>query len=192
MVSLPLELERALIEVSNTLLKVGARWVLVGSTASYLNGLSVKPRDIDIIVEADKIYRVDEVFASGFLPIRRVKYSSDGIYSSHYGVFKVYNVKVEVMAELTICREYGCLKVEFEDLYSYSKNIKIGENVVKIAPLEWQLVANIMIPGKTERVKIILNVLKTRGIDIEVLNNVLKHAPVKARKQAIELIQKYK
>ena len=190
--SLPLELERALIEASNTLLKVGARWVLVGSTASYLNGLNVKPKDIDIIVEADKIYRVDEVFASEFLPIRRVKYSSNGIYSSHYGVFKVYNVKIEVMADLTICREYGCLKVEFEDLYSYSKNTKIRENVVKIAPLEWQLVANIMIPGKTERVKIILNALKTRGIDIEVLNNVLKHAPVKARKQAIELIQKYR
>ncbi len=190
--SLPSKLERALLEISNALLKADARWVLVGSTASYLNGLSLEPGDIDIIVETDRVYRVDEIFASEFLPIRRVRYSSNGVYSSHYGVFKVYNVKVEIMADLTICGEYGCLKVEFEDLYSYSKNVRVGEAMVKVAPLEWQLVANIMIPGKEERVKLILNALKIRGIDIEVLNHVLEHVPAKARKRAIELIQSYK
>ncbi len=190
--SLPPELERALLEISNVLLEAGVRWVLVGSTASCLNGLSLKPEDIDVIVETDKVFEVDEIFASKFMPIRRVQYSSNGVYSSHYGIFKVGNVKVEVMADLTICGKYGCLKVEFEDLYSCSKNIDIREAIVKVAPLEWQLVANIIIPGKMERVKSIINFLKTKGVNIEVLNNVLKHAPVKTRKAVIELLRDLK
>jgi len=189
---LPPRLERALLEISNALLKADAKWVLVGSTASYLNGLNLEPRDIDIIIEADKVYKVDEIFASEFQPIRRVRYSSSGVYSSHYGVFKVHNVEVEVMADLTICGDHGCLKVGFEDLYSHSKNVRVGEAIVKVAPLEWQLVANIMIPGKMERVKLILNVLKIRGVNIEVLSHVLKHAPANAKKRTIELIQSYK
>jgi hypothetical protein len=185
----PPKLEKALIEISNSLTRADIRWVLVGSTATCLNGLNVKPEDIDIIIEREKVYEVDRLFASKFHPVRRVKYGSTSVYSSHYGVFMVYNVKVEIMADLTICGENGCLEVVFEDLYSCSRHIKVGKALVKVAPLEWQLVTNIMIPGKESRVKTILNDLKSRGMDTELLNHLLKNIPQKARMQAMRLIE---
>ncbi|MCD6369676.1 MAG: hypothetical protein J7L38_07785, partial [Thermoproteales archaeon] len=163
MFSLPQELERALLEVSDILSRTDIRWLLVGSTASYLNGLDVIPKDLDIIVEANRVYEVDRLFAANFLAVKRVKYSSSEIYSSHYGIFKVHGVKVKVMADLIICREDGCLKTVFEYLYSCSKRVKIKNATIRLVPLEWQLVANVMIPGKEKRVKDILVLLKTRG-----------------------------
>ena len=48
---------------------------------------------------------------------------------------------------------------------------------LRVAPLEWQLVANLLIPGKEERVRKILGVLRARGVDTEVLDSVLSRAP---------------
>jgi len=91
--SLPQELERALLEVSDILSRTDIRWLLVGSTARYLNGLDVIPKDLDIIVEANRVYEVDRLFAANFLAVKRIKYSSSEIYSSHYGIFKVHGVQ---------------------------------------------------------------------------------------------------
>ncbi len=188
MCSLPPRLEKALRILSETLSGIGARWVLVGSTASCLNGVEVQPKDIDVIVESGKAYEVDSVFASRFRVLRRVKYSSSEVYSSHYGVFEIQGVKVEVMAGLKICGEPGCLKVEFDELYRYSKSLRIGNTGLRIAPLEWQLVANTLIPGKEKRVAKILEALNTKGVNAEILDNVLGKAPQKTRKHVIELL----
>jgi len=137
MYSLPLEFKKVLSYVSRVLSEINVRWVLVGSTASYLNGVKVEPEDIDIIVEDSKVYEVDKVFSSNFHVLRRVKYCSSKVYLSHYGIFKMLNVKIEVMANLKICGDIGCLKVEFEKLYRYSRSLKLRNAKLKIAPLEW-------------------------------------------------------
>lgn len=85
---LPRNLEKALILASQALSEVGARWLLAGSTASFLNGLMVEPKDLDIIVETPKVYDADRVFTGHFKAERRVSYSSTGLYASHYGVFQ--------------------------------------------------------------------------------------------------------
>ncbi len=188
---LPPRLKKALITVSETLARLGVRWVLVGSTASYLNGVEVEPKDIDIIVEADKVYEVDETLASSFRALRRVMYSSSKTYSSHYGVFEILGIKVEIMADLKICGEPGCLNVDFEELHRHSRNHRVGDENVKAAPLEWQLVANTLIPGKEKRIVKILEALRTRGMNTETLNSVLSHAPPKVRKKVSELLSQH-
>jgi len=189
--SLPPRLAEALSRVSRILTEVSVRWVLVGSTASYLNDVEVKPKDIDIIVEADKVYEVDKVFASSSRVLRRVKYSSSSLYSSHYGVFEILNVKVEIMADLKICGEPGCLEVDFEELYRCSRSLRVGNVNIKVAPLEWQLVANTLIPGKKERIMKILEALRTKGVDTEILNSVLSRAPPKVRRRVLELLSQH-
>lgn len=164
-------------------------WVLVGSTATCLNGVRVQPKDIDVIVESGKAYEVDKVFASRFRVLRRMKYSSNEIYSSHYGVFEIQCVKVEVMAGLKICGEPGCLEVEFEELYRYSKSFRIENTDLRIAHLEWQLVANTLIPGKEKRIAKILEALNIKGVNAEILDNVLNKAPQEIRKHVIELLR---
>lgn len=189
--SLPPRLAEALSRVSRILTEVSVRWVLVGSTASYLNDVEVKPKDIDIIVKADKVYEVDKVFASSSRVLRRVKYSSSSLYSSHYGVFEILNVKVEIMADLKICGEPGCLEVDFEELYRCSRSLRVGNVNIKVAPLEWQLVANTLIPGKKERIMKILEALRTKGVDTEILNSVLSRAPPKVRRRVLELLSQH-
>ncbi len=90
---LPPGLAAVLGEVSRVLTSMGVRWVLVGSVAGCLNGVGVKPRDIDIIVEADKIYEVGRIFASRFRVLRDVEYGSSGVFSSHYGVFEASGIR---------------------------------------------------------------------------------------------------
>lgn len=187
--SLPQEIEKALMKVSRILQEAGIRWGLVGSTAGYLNGLSIKPRDIDIIVETSKVYEVDKIFAAKFYTLRRIQYSSSRIYSSHFGIFDVYGTRIEVMADLTICRDNMCLKVDFEDLYSCSNSIKIEDNIIRYAPIEWQLVANILIPGKEERVKAIIELIKNKELNIEKINHILKHASSNTKKYIMETIR---
>ncbi len=184
-----MSLEKALLEVSDTLSSRGIRWVLVGSTASYLHGLEIAPKDLDIVVEAERVYEVDRLLASKFTVVRRVRYSSSGLYSSHFGVFSVHGVEVDIMADLEICREYGCLKLVFDEVYAHSKTVTVGGAHVRLTPLEWQLVANVMIPGKEERVKAILDALKTRGVNREALSSALKYAPVEVRNLVSEIIR---
>lgn len=188
---LPPRLKEALITVSETLARLSIRWVLVGSTASYLNGVEVEPKDIDIIVEADKVYEVDETLASSFRALRRVRYSSSETYSSHYGVFEILGVKVEIMADLKICGEPGCLNVDFEELHRHSRNRRVGDENIRVAPLEWQLVANTLIPGKEKRIVKILEALRTRGMNTEILNSVLSRAPPKVRRRVSELLSQH-
>ena len=183
------DLENVLYDISSVLSKMRIAWILVGSTASCLNGVKVKPRDIDIIVKTEDVYVVDRIFASTYSVLRRVEYSSNGVYSSHYGIFETRSVKIEVMADLKICGELGCLDVDFEELYSLSRRIELRDASLRVAPLEWQLVANALIAGKEERIEKILGVIKIKGINTKTLELVLNRAPLGVRKHIIKLLK---
>lgn len=186
---LPENIRKVLLKIASILSSKRIKWVLVGSTASHLHGLNIVPKDIDILVELKRVYEVDELLASRLNIIRRVKQSSDRLYSSHYGVFEAHNVKVEVMADLKMRREYGVLKLDFDEIYSFSKEIKVNGVCIRVIPLEWQLVANLMIPGKERRVKAILTLLKVKGIEREVLDSVLRHASVDVKDIVLKLLR---
>jgi len=179
--SLPGNLEEVLLEVSGVLSGAGIRWVLVGGAASYLHGLDVEPRDLDVLVEEGRVYEADRLLASRFAVVRRVRYSSSRLYSSHYGVFVVRGVRVDVMADLEICGEHGCLKLAFDEVYAQSSVVEVGGAPVRLIPLEWQLVANAMIPGKEGRVRAILEALRARGVDRDALDSALSYAPAEVR-----------
>jgi len=187
---LPRKLEKALILASQALSEVGARWLLAGSTASFLNGLKVEPKDLDIIVETPKVYDADRVFAEHFKAERRVSYSSTGLYASHYGVFKINWVNVDLMAELEICCPEGCMKLDFDTIYPQASAVRVGGIGVRLLPLEWQLVANTMIPGKEKRVKAILELLSSEGYSRVALKSALDAAPNRVRKQVEELLRR--
>ena len=55
------------------------------------------------------------------------------------------------MAGLKICGELGCMEVVFEELYRHSRSIRWGGVSLRVAPLEWQLVANLTISQEEGR-----------------------------------------
>jgi len=159
------DLENVLYDISSVLSKMRIAWILVGSTASCLNGVKVKPKDIDIIVKAEDVYVVDR------------------------SIFETQGVKIEVMADLKICGELGCLDVDFEELYSLSRRVELRDTSLRVAPLEWQLVANTLIAGKEERIEKILIAIVNRGINAKTLELVLNKAPLGVRKYIIKLLK---
>ncbi len=120
--------------------------------------------------------------------MRSVEYGSSGVFSSHYGVFEILGARVEVMAGLKICGEPGCMEVVFEELYRHSRSIRWGGVSLRVAPLEWQLVANLLIPGKEGRVRRILEALKARGVDVKILDSVFSRAPPSLKQRVSELL----
>jgi len=77
-------------------------WVLAGSTASYLNGLDVKPKDLDILTDKENAYKIDEIFTEKFKVLRKMGYSETEIYASHFGRYKLRSIFVEVISDLKI------------------------------------------------------------------------------------------
>ncbi len=78
----------------------GVRWVVGGSASLALQGVEVLPEDIDIITDMEGAYRMQEIL--GDFIVEPVRFSSNEVFSSHYGVFEVEGVRVEVMGELRI------------------------------------------------------------------------------------------
>jgi len=163
-------------------------WILAGSTASYLNGLSIEPKDLDILTDKENAYKIDKIFEKSFEVIRKMSYGETEIYASHFGRYKVQGVFVEVIGDLKI--KYG--KHEFfvplDILLKYSKVIRLNGTLIRVIPLEAQLIYNLMIPDKEQRVKKIISYFKTsKQINYEVLNIFLGFAPKEIRTKVFEI-----
>lgn len=70
-------------------------WVIGGSLALALEGLSIKPRDIDLFTDKEGAYKIEELFAE-FL-VRNVTFSTKDNIRSHYGALNIYGIEVEII-----------------------------------------------------------------------------------------------
>src|SRR3989337_3293434 len=70
-------------------------WALVGSSASYLQGLRCVPKDIDLAANRQGAYLMGDLLARH--AVRPVAFSETDRYASHFGIFAVDGVNVEVM-----------------------------------------------------------------------------------------------
>lgn len=79
------------------------KWALDGSTSLALQGIDVKPHDIDILTDRDGAIKIqDGLKEYNEVPI---SHSSNGKYDSYFGIFKVNGIKVEVMGDLRVFRD---------------------------------------------------------------------------------------
>ena len=181
---------RALERVASILDEIDARWVLAGSTASYLNGLKITPKDIDILTDHLSAYRIGNAFESrNFLIERRINYSETESYASHYGVFYLEDVRIEVIGDLIIKYKGFLIKVDLDELLSYSIEKQVRSKVILLVPLEWQLVMNALIPNKEERLEMIANYLKKVGYNNEILTFFLRKMPEEIKEKINELMR---
>lgn len=49
--------------VAKILNEKGISWILAGSTASYLNGLNIELKDLDILTDEEKAYRINKKYS---------------------------------------------------------------------------------------------------------------------------------
>jgi hypothetical protein len=150
-------------------------WALVGSCASVLQGLpDYEPPDIDLATTAEGAYLMQDCITGYGTAVRPVKFSESGPYASHFGIFEVQGVKIEVMGDLVIRCEDGVIDLN-DHFARWSDEVRIcdvdGLHIPMI-PLEWQLVANALL-GRADRVEALAGYLCDQGYDRPFLETIL-------------------
>ncbi|MBI5287697.1 MAG: hypothetical protein HY873_01855 [Chloroflexi bacterium] len=150
-------------------------WALMGSTASVLQGIpDYIPPDIDITTTMEGAYIMEGAIGHIGAAIRPVSFSVREPYASYFGVFEVGGVKTEVMGDLTIKYRDGVIDVK--DHWSrWSDKVRVlhfDKMHVPVIPLEWQLVANMLLE-RPERTTGISRFLLEHGFDRPYLDALL-------------------
>ncbi|MFX1469419.1 MAG: nucleotidyltransferase domain-containing protein [Promethearchaeota archaeon] len=75
-------------------------WCLVGSLSLYLQGVKIKPNDIDILTDKEGAYKLNKIFDEH--EIQKVQFNKSNLFYSHYGKLNINGVIVEIMGDLRI------------------------------------------------------------------------------------------
>jgi hypothetical protein len=166
-----------------SLFKSQQPWAIMGSTASVLQGIpGYVPPDIDLTTTMEGAYIMEGAIAHLGAVMRPVSFSVRAPYSSYFGIFEVRGVKVEVMGNLIIKCSDGVIDVT--DHWSrWSDKVRIlhfDAVHVPVIPLEWQLVANMLL-ARPERTNGIADFLREYGWDHKYLNALLEDQQLGAR-----------
>jgi hypothetical protein len=148
----------------------------MGSLASVLQGMpDYVPPDIDLVTTTDGAYVMEEGISAIGMTKRKVSLSTAGPYTSHFGIFDVQGVKVEVMGDLIIQCEDGALRAA-DHWSKWSERVRVlhyRKLHIPVIPLEWQVVANAML-RRPERVAGCAKQLLAAGYNREYLDDVMQ------------------
>ena len=150
-------------------------WALMGSTCSVLQGIDgYSPPDIDLVTTMHGAYIMQGAVAGCGATVRPVSWSVAPLYESHFGIFEVDDVKVEVMGDLVIHCDDGLINAA-EHFARWSDKVRVlhfqGYHI-PVVRLEWQLVANVLL-RRPERSIGIVDLLLRSGYDREYVDALL-------------------
>jgi hypothetical protein len=158
-----------------TMFRAQQPWAVMGSTASVLQGLcNYTPPDIDLVTTRDGAYIMSGSIGGLGATIHQVGYSESDRYASHFGIFEVLDVKVEVMGDLIIRVADGHIDAT-EHFARWSDKVRLihfETHHIPVVPLEWQLVANVLL-SRPERSTGIADYLLAHGFDRAYLDALL-------------------
>ena len=126
--------KNALKEVYTRLKNKEINWAIFGSTNLLLQGINVEPNDIDILTDNKGAYEIEKLLIE--YSTKKVKYSSDGKVTSHFGALGISGVKAEIVGDYTSNKDMQLIldvkdkiMVNFEDIQ------------IPCLPLEKELIA---------------------------------------------------
>lgn len=71
--------------------------VLSGSTSLYLQGVNIEVNDLDILTDSYGAEYLDNILKE--FCIKKSEYSTTDKYKSHFGIYEIDNVKIDIMGE---------------------------------------------------------------------------------------------
>ena len=165
-------------------------WALMGSLASVLQGMpDYTPPDIDLVCTAHGAYEMEGCLVQQGTTLRAVSLSTSGPYTSHFGIFEINGVKVEVMGDLIIKCDDGSLHAE-DHWSKWSQRVRVlhfRDMHIPVVPLEWQIVANALL-RRPERVAGCAKQLLAAGYDRGYLDTLL--ADQQYGERTIQIVRK--
>lgn len=113
----------------------GIRWVLVGSASLALQGVDIRPKDIDILTDQAGALRFNELFCD--YVVSPVRFQRSTLFDSYFGTFTVLGIKVEVMGDLVIKYQEGAGSQAHR--LTNPHFVKLDELIIPVSPLSEQL-----------------------------------------------------
>lgn len=95
---LPIQYDIVLKKLVKTLDETDVIWALTASTSLIIQGLDVKPNDIDIATTKDGAYIIDDYFQEH--SIKKVSYSTDGNIRSHFGCLNIGGIDIDIIGDI--------------------------------------------------------------------------------------------
>lgn len=144
------------------------RWVIGGSTASLLQGMRIKPGDIDILTSEKGAFQIEKRLNEYVK--RRIEYKETNKYKSYFGIFNIKDINVEICGELYLI--YHGLSFPYYPPFLLEKRIFINRKKIRVVSLENQLWIN-LIEKREERAKHIAHYLKKVGFDKKYIKKII-------------------
>jgi len=113
----------------------GIYWVIVGSVSLALQGLDLKPNDIDILTNKKDALKMNKLLEDYVM--QPVKWSKNEEFDSYFGKFLINSVKVEIMGDLKI--KMGGEWISLKNRLRSPKFIKSEGISLPVSPIKEQL-----------------------------------------------------
>ncbi|MEX2236207.1 MAG: hypothetical protein WEB00_01540 [Dehalococcoidia bacterium] len=147
--------------ITPLLLLENVPWAVVGSTSSFLNGVPLEPHDVDILTTARGARLIDSMLEPWV--DQPVTYSGNQLYTSHFGVYEVDGVVVEVMGDLAIhCRDVSLQVTPQSLVWRRLLQLLVLDQRVYTVPVPWQVVGT-FVEERLDRTRLLLRWLERRG-----------------------------
>jgi hypothetical protein len=121
--------------LSDELRKAEVKWVLGGSLSLALQGVEVKPADIDVLTDKEGAFKASAILKK--YEERKVEYSQTEKFASYFGVFKINDVKVEIMGDYKEKEEDRWVSLSHR--LEKPRIVQIDDFEVLVSPLDDQL-----------------------------------------------------
>lgn len=131
---LPQKHIKVLQKIYDRLNRTNINWVITGSTAFIIQGIPLKPNDIDIQTDKKGAYQIEECFKE--FVIEKVCFSSNGKISSHFGRLEIDGIKVEIMGDIQ--KYVNGIWEERVDLEKYKRYITLNGMKLPVLDLEYE------------------------------------------------------
>ena len=89
---------RALGKIVDSLRVSSVSWALTGSCSFAIQGMPVRPNDIDIQTDKSGAYEIEKIFSENM--VEKVRFMESDKIRSHFGAMMIDGVRVEIMGDI--------------------------------------------------------------------------------------------
>jgi hypothetical protein len=126
---------RALGKIVDGLRDSSVNWALTGSCSFAVQGMPIKPNDIDIQTDKNGAYKIEKVFSENM--VEKVRFLESGKIRSHFGAMMIDGVRVEIMGDIEK-RDHAGEWGEPVDLNRHKILVKYEGMEVPVLSLEYE------------------------------------------------------
>ena len=126
---------KVLRKINTRLNNTSVNWALTGSFSFALQGVPVKPNDIDIQTDKRGAYEIERHFSE--FVTKRVTFSSTERIRSHFGELMIDRIKVEIMGDIQKRLEDGSWENPV-DLERHKRVVEVEGMQIPVLSLEYE------------------------------------------------------